>query len=726
MGREGARRMTGATPTPKAIGGSPPTRFSEFLPEGAGNETGLYPDVDVGDLVEEGLIVFDLDMRVTAWNAAAERLYGWRRKEVIGGAIQAAVRCSPSEPLKTILAIVLKTGAWRGEFLRTTKGGDAIVVKTKWSLRRDNNGKPLDIVETSRDITEVRRTEEALRQVQYQYQNLFQASVASFWELEFSEVGRMVRELLRTGVRDLRTYFRNNPQYVRSLVRATRILDVNEQSLAMFGRGDREELLRSLDPLWPDESLHVFAEIVVAALEKKGHYSSEAVFLSLSGRRFDTLFAVSYPPQMLESARLLVGIVDVTQAKAAKAAEEKSERRYRDLFHLLPVPLMRVNSKEVVEILDRARSQGVIDFSEYMRENSDLIDKCLNGVKIVEVNIRTVSMLRAQSADEFNGSVARYWTESPEIFREVMAARYARKSGYEALIKMPAHDGTILDVLFFQTFASITGEEHFSVVQLIDVSDRIKAQENLARVQAEIAHAARVSVLGELTASIAHEVSQPLTAIESNTQASLLWLDRSPPDLDEVRELSKRTAAAVQRAADIIDRIRTMAVRTAPDQKILELNAIVEEAMLFLRHEIQRTDTEVSLQLAADLPEILGDRVQLQQVLVNLAVNAIQAMSNSANRVLTVRTLATAVGDVLIEVEDTGSGIADELVGRLFESFFTTKETGMGIGLAICRSIIEAHGGRISVTNREDTRGARIAVTLHPRPLIESELRSAT
>ena len=670
------------------------------------------------DLVEESVAVFGLDMRVSAWNAGAERLYGWQRVEVVGRVIQAAVRCSPSEGLESILRAVKRAGIWRGEFVRTTKAGGTVIVKAKWSLRQDSDGEPLDIVETSSDVTDLRRTEESLIRVQSQYRNLFQASAASFWELDFSEVWKLAREIVKPGDINLREYLLGNPSYVRQMVRAARFVDANEQSISMFGNGDREELLRSLDPLWPDGSLPIFAESVVAAFEKREHYSAEAIFLSVSGQKFDTLFTVSLPPDVKGSASLLIGIVDITQSKAAKAAREKSERLYRDLFHLLPVPLMRVNSEDVVAILDEAHSLGVVDFSEYLKEHPDLLRRCLADIRIVEVNNRTVSMLRAQSAGEFIGPVARYWAESPEIFLEVMAARYTRKSGYEALIKMPAHDGTILDVLFFQTFASITGEEHFSVVQLIDVSDRIKAQENLARVQAEIAHAARVSVLGELTASIAHEVSQPLTAIEANTEASLLWLKQSPPDLDEVRELSARTAVEVQRAGDIIERIRSMATRAAPEQRSVELNPIIEEVMLSLRHELQRSRVSTSMNLLPNAPHVLGDRVQLQQVIVNLAVNAIQAMAsaNSQTRVLAINTSIGSDGNVLVEIADTGPGIEEAIFGRLFDSFFTTKAAGMGIGLSICRSIVEAHGGQISVENRVDRMGARFKIRLPSGP----------
>jgi PAS domain S-box-containing protein len=684
---------------------------------------GDQPDTNIIDLLDESVIVFGLDMRVSAWNAEAERLYGWKREEVIGGIVQAAVKCSPSEPLKVILAKVQETGLWRGQFSRTTKQGKTVAVKAKWSLRRGRDGEIVDIVETSRDVTEVKQIEEAFERAQHHYQNLFHASAASFWELEFSAVREMLKALRDTGVTDLRGYFSDHPDYVRQLIQATRIIDVNEMTLTMFGSGNRERLLRNLDPFWPDESLGVYAESVLASLERKPHYSAEAVFHSLDGRRLETLFTVSFPPQLLQYGRFLVGIVDLTQAKKAKAEQEASERRYRDLFHFLPVPLLRLEGSAVIEIFKSARAEGVTDFAGYLKDRPELQIRLMDGLKVVEVNRRTVEMLRGRSPEEFYGSVTRYWAESMDVFRDVIAARYSGKPGFECLTKMVAHDGTVLDTLFFAAYGPVTGAENISLVGLIDVSDRVKAQEMLARVQGEMAHAARVSVLGELTASIAHEVSQPLTAIESNTEASLTWLRHSPPNIEEVRELSVQTAAEVQRAADIIHRVRSMALRAAPEHEDIEVNKVIKEAMLFLRHEFQRNDVRTSLRLATDIPSILGDRVQLQQVIVNLAVNAMQAMAqgNSSPREVC---LTTAVEpdrrSVKIEVLDTGPGISNEALPHLFESFFTTKSTGMGMGLPICRSIIEAHGGHISVGNRDDRKGASFSILL-PTHEIASE-----
>jgi PAS domain S-box-containing protein len=337
------------------------SRFSEFLPESVSS---ARPNVDVADLVEESVAVFDLNLKVHAWNAEAERLYGWARHEVIGGAIQAAVRCAPSEALAVILAKVREYGEWRGEFVRSTKTGTTVVVKAKWSLRKDPEGDPIDIVETSRDITEIRRSEEAFARMRYQYQNLFQASVASFWELEFSAVTQLLRALQESGVTDLSQYFSDNPGFVREMIRATRILDVNERTVTMFGR--REIIVQSLDPFWPDESLPVFAASVLASIERKPHFSAEAVFQSLDGQRYDTLFTVSYPPELRTSARFLVGIIDITQTKRARAAQERSERRYRDFFHFLPVALLRLDGHEVIEVFREVRAAGVKERNEYI------------------------------------------------------------------------------------------------------------------------------------------------------------------------------------------------------------------------------------------------------------------------------------------------------------------------------------------------------------------------
>jgi C4-dicarboxylate-specific signal transduction histidine kinase len=216
-----------------------------------------------------------------------------------------------------------------------------------------------------------------------------------------------------------------------------------------------------------------------------------------------------------------------------------------------------------------------------------------------------------------------------------------------------------------------------------------------------------------LTASIAHEVNQPLAAIVTNGEVGLRLLNRSEPGLAEMRELLHYVVDDARRAADIIARVRTMATRRAPEQTLLSVDEVIREALLFLRHEVQSHGLMVTHHLDPAASKVIGDRTQLQQVFVNLTVNAIQAMTQTetARRTLVFRTAPTDPHTLCCTVEDSGPGIKPEHLDRLFDSFFTTKETGMGLGLAISRSIIEAHGGRLQADNESAYGGARFRFT---------------
>jgi PAS domain S-box-containing protein len=267
---------------------------------------------------------------------------------------------------------------------------------------------------------------------------------------------------------------------------------------------------------------------------------------------------------------------------------------------------------------------------------------------------------------------------------------------------------------------SLQQDEHGRPVGILetnnDITERVRAQEMLQRVQADFAHAARVAMLGELTVSIAHEVNQPLAAIVINGEVGLRLLDRSEPDLAEVREVTKCVVDDARRAADVIARARTMATRQSPERAVLSVDEVIGEALLFLRHEVQSHGLIVTHHSNPMAPKVLGDRTQLQQVFVNLTVNAIQAMAQTEtmHRTLAIRTTLSDPGTCVCTFEDSGPGIKPEHLDRLFDSFFTTKAagTGMGLGLAISRSIIEAHGGRIQADNQSAYGGARFTFTL--------------
>jgi two-component system sensor kinase FixL len=237
---------------------------------------------------------------------------------------------------------------------------------------------------------------------------------------------------------------------------------------------------------------------------------------------------------------------------------------------------------------------------------------------------------------------------------------------------------------------------------LMDVTAAKQAEEALQELQASLAHVTRVTALGELTASIAHEVNQPLAAIVTYGDAGLRWLNREVPQLDEVRSAVERMIDCAKLAGEVIARLRALSRKTTPEMVRLDINEVVNEVLSLIRREIANHQVSVRLDLAAptcstSLPPIFGDRVQLQQVILNLLVNGIQAMAvvRDRPRELLIRTQADNTGQVLVEIGDSGIGIDPEHAGQLFNAFFTTKADGMGMGLSICRSIIAAHGGRI-------------------------------
>ena len=231
--------------------------------------------------------------------------------------------------------------------------------------------------------------------------------------------------------------------------------------------------------------------------------------------------------------------------------------------------------------------------------------------------------------------------------------------------------------------------------------------------QSELAHANRVATMGHLTASIAHEIKQPIATARNNACAALRFLEKSSPDAAELREALTCIVNDIDRTSHVVDRIGALIKKAPPRKEVVDLNAAILEVIALTVSEAVKSGVAVDTQLAVDSPRIQGDRVQLQQVMLNLIVNAIQSMSSvpDGNRALHISTAHITPEGVCVAVRDTGHGLRPESLPRLFEPFYTTKPDGMGMGLSICRSIIEAHGGRLWATSCEP-RGALFQFTI--------------
>jgi two-component system, LuxR family, sensor kinase FixL len=230
-----------------------------------------------------------------------------------------------------------------------------------------------------------------------------------------------------------------------------------------------------------------------------------------------------------------------------------------------------------------------------------------------------------------------------------------------------------------------------------DITERRRAEEALQKAQAELAHVTRVTAMGELTSSIAHEVNQPLTAIVTNGNASLRWLAGEPLNLDEARESLERIIKEAHRASEVIARIRTLVKKSVPQKGRLDIAELIQDVVTLVQGELRRNRVILVAEVGTDIPHVHGDRVQLQQVLLNLLINGIEAMSTVTDRPrkLVISADRSETDNVLVAVKDSGVGIREQNRDQLFDAFFTTKAEGLGMGLSISRSIIEAHGGRL-------------------------------
>jgi PAS domain S-box-containing protein len=575
---------------------------------------------------------------------------------------------------------LLRAGRWEGELAQTKLDGTQIIVASRWSLHREESGRILGTLETNTDITQRKRAEVALRRTQETYLAEAQqlSHTGSFgWNVASGEIFW------------------------------------SEESFRIFGydKTVKPSIPLIFQRIHPDD-----AALVQQVIDRAEHNQQDFDFehrLMMPDGSVKHLHVVAHAVRdELGKLQFMGALMDVTARKEAERAVRASEQRYRHLFDQMPMAMWQVDGRGLAELFTGLRGAGVTDLGTYLDQDPDFLLRMMDALIVEEVNQHTIKMFGAQGRSQLLGPSTFFWQRRPDTFRRAMESRFRGLPTFQEETEFVTLDGREINVLF--TAARLESNLELSLGGAIDITERIRAQERLQQVQAEFAHGARISMLGELTASIAHELNQPLTAIIINGEVGLRWLGRQTPDLAEVRDLTTRMIADARRAADIITRIRAMAVRREPEQTLVSLDELIRETLLFLQHEVQSRAVMVSHYPAPAAPKVLADRTQLQQVIVNLAVNAMQAtaQAGSRDRKITIRITIPDPASLRCAVEDSGPGIQQEHFSRLFESFFTTRDSGMGMGLSVCRSIIEAHGGRITADNESVHGGARLSFTL--------------
>jgi PAS domain S-box-containing protein len=325
----------------------------------------------------------------------------------------------------------------------------------------------------------------------------------------------------------------------------------------------------------------------------------------------------------------------------------------------------------------------------------------------------------------FEKAYQRIHPEDQPAFNKILERAIRDRSDLEVDYRIVLPDGSTkyLRVVGHPVF-SATGELVELVGTSIDMTERRQAEkerERLRQVQADLAHISRATTMGELTASLAHEINQPITAAATDARTCLRWLAREQPDMGEAREAAARMVNAVTRAADIVSRLRQLFKKGTPQTSLVDVSEVIQEMVVLLRSEAYRHSVSIVTELSENLPRVVADRVQLQQILMNLMLNGIEAMQDTnSERQLTIRSMLAESGQLQISVTDTGVGISPEQADQIFNAFFSTKAQGTGMGLSISRSIVESHGGRLWATSNSG-RGATFSFTLQTAGTQESD-----
>ncbi len=601
------------------------------------------------DLSHDTIFVRDMNDVITFWNRGGEELYGWSRAEATGKVSHELLHTVFPAPLADIKAELLRSGRWEGELTHTDREGAPILVASRWSLQRDKSGRPFATLETNNDITERKATEVALRRSEaYLAEAQLLSQTGSFaWDMTSGKIA-WSDEAYRI--------FEHDPGLEPTIdFVLERTHPEDRDSLQQFLSGLTRE-----QKTWTVEHRLLLPSGTVKHLNVVAHATSDA-------------------PDKFEYVGALM---DVTSRKRSEDALRKSEANLADAQRVSKTGSFawQISTGDVRWSQEAYRIFGQ---APNVKPNLDLV----------------IGSTHPDDRAAFVAALSRVAQERPR--------------NWEADHRIVMADGSIKDIHVVAHADETCPVGYEYVGAFVDVTETKQAQEALHRAQAELAHVTRVTTLGELTASIAHEVNQPLAAVVTNGDACLRWLGASPPNLDEARSAVERIVRDGKRASEVIKRLRGLTSKTEPQMLPLDINDVIGEVVTLVQRELALHHVGLRLELTSPPVRVVGDRVQLQQVIINLVMNGVEAMTRITpqSRELRIGSRSEEENHILVAVADHGTGIDPEHVDRIFDPFFTTKRDGMGMGLSICRSIIEAHGGRLWALPNEP-RGTRFQFTV--------------
>lgn len=520
------------------------------------------------------------------------------------------------------------------EYRIVRPNGEPRIVHSQGDLTRDASGQPRSMFGTIQDITERKRAEEALRDSEEQW----------------------------------RAVFENNPTMYFMVDATGTIASVNPFGAEQLGYTVDELIGRPVKDIFHEADRDAVQRHAAACLDQLG----EAMSWELRKIRKDgsMLWVRETARAMMIKKRPVILIVceDITERKRAEEAARWSEEELRQVIETVPAMVWTALPDGRVDFINR-RVQEFTGLS---------LDGTLGG------SWEPKARFHPDDVEQYMSKWRSSLTTGHPFEAEVRIRRAADgeyRWWFESAVPLRDKHGNILKWYGF----------------LVDIEDRKRAEEALQKTQAELAHVTRVTTMGALTSSIAHEVNQPLAAVVTNANAALRWLASHPPNVDETRETLERIVRDGHRAGEVIARVRALLKKTATVTAEVDLNGLIEDSVALVQGEVRSQRISLRTELAQDLPPVEGDRIQLQQVILNLVMNGIESMKKVAERPreLQIRSRLDASGCVLVAVQDAGVGLEPQDAERVFEAFYTTKAEGLGMGLAICRSIIEAHGGRL-------------------------------